>query len=136
MTFYIKDVVKRIKNRRLELNYSYQDLAEKSGISKSTLQRYETGTIEDIPLDKFNKIAEALDTTPEFLMGWIEKKEKTIIVHEFTNATEALKFILEQPVLMAYGGYDLEKMTNEELIDLANDILLTIKISTERRKNK
>src|SRR6056297_4253776 len=101
LTFYIKDVVKRIKNRRLELNYSYQDLAEKSGISKSTLQRYETGTIDDIPLDKFNKIAEALDTTPEFLMGWIEKKEKTIIVHEFTNATEALKFILEQPVLMA-----------------------------------
>lgn len=133
MTFSVKDIVERIKKRRIELDYSYQDLADKSGISKSTLQRYETGAIEDIPLDKFNKIAQALNTTPEYLMGSTEKEKPT---SNFTDAREALKFILEQPVVMAYGGYDPNKMSDEEIIELANDILLTIRISTERRKNK
>lgn len=136
MTFSIKEIVSRIKTRRIELSFSYQDLAEKSGISKSTLQRYETGAIEDIPLDKFKKIAEALSTTPEYLMRWTEKKENIITIHEFTNALDAMKFILKQPVIMAYCGYALDKLDDNELIDIANDLLYAIKLSAERHKRK
>ena len=46
------EIVDRIKARRIELGYSYQDLADKTGMSKSTLQRYEAGAIKNIPLDK------------------------------------------------------------------------------------
>ena len=42
----------RLKERRLFLNMTYQDLADKTGISKSTLQRYETGGIQNLPYDK------------------------------------------------------------------------------------
>lgn len=52
----------------------------------------------------------------------------------FENAQDAIKFILEQPALMAYGGYDLEDMSEEDIMELANDILLTVKVSIERRK--
>ena len=41
----MQDIIKRMKTRREELNMSYQTLSEKVGISKSTLQRYETGYI-------------------------------------------------------------------------------------------
>lgn len=51
----------------------------------------------------------------------------------FSSAQEAMKFILEQPALMAYGGYDLEEMSDEEILDLANDLLLTLRVSIERR---
>ena len=42
----MQDIMKRMKTRREELNMSYQTLSEKVGISKSTLQRYETGYIK------------------------------------------------------------------------------------------
>ena len=35
----------RIKSRRLELNLSQQYIAEKMDVNKSTIQRYEAGTI-------------------------------------------------------------------------------------------
>ena len=69
------NIVKRIKKRRLELKYSFQDLADKTNMSKSTLQRYETGTIKNLPLDKLEVLASALQTTPSYLMGWDEVKE-------------------------------------------------------------
>ena len=39
-------MMERLKRRRKELGYSYQDLANLTQMSKSTLQRYETGGIK------------------------------------------------------------------------------------------
>ena len=72
----VNNIVKRIKKRRLELEYSFQDLADKTNMSKSTLQRYETGAIKNLPLDKLEVLASALQTTPAYLMGWDEAKEE------------------------------------------------------------
>lgn len=72
----VNNIVKRIKKRRLELEYSFQDLADKTNMSKSTLQRYETGAIKNLPLDKLEVLASALQTTPSYLMGWDEAKEE------------------------------------------------------------
>lgn len=60
----------RIQTRRLELGLSYQDLADRTGMSKSSLQRYETGGIANIPLHRLDAIAAALEVSPEWLMGW------------------------------------------------------------------
>lgn len=73
---YVNDIVKRIKTRRLELEYSFQDLANKTNMSKSTLQRYETGAIKNLPLDKLKVLASALQTTPAYLMGWEDTTEE------------------------------------------------------------
>ncbi len=67
----INHIIRRIKDSREALGYSYQDLAEKTGLSKSTLQRYETGAIKNIPIQKLEILAEALEVTPNYLMGWI-----------------------------------------------------------------
>ena len=66
----MRNIVERIKSRRLELNFSFQDLADLTGMSKSTLQRYETGGIKNIPLDKLKTLAKALEVSPEWIMGW------------------------------------------------------------------
>ncbi|QUH28255.1 helix-turn-helix domain-containing protein [Vallitalea guaymasensis] len=87
-----KDIIKRIKNRRIKLSLSYQDLAKKTGLSKSTLQRYETGTIGNIPLDKLEILAKALCVSPAYIMGWekdvVNKKPKTIAAHSTVNICE------------------------------------------------
>lgn len=66
----MQEIIKRIKNRRQELKLSFQDVADLTGMSKSTLQRYETGGIKNIPLDRLKVLASALKVSPSFLMGW------------------------------------------------------------------
>ncbi len=62
-------VSERIALRRRELGLSYQELADRTGLSKSTLQRYETGAIGNIPLDKLEVLAKGLDTTDMYILG-------------------------------------------------------------------
>lgn len=71
----INEMIQRIKNRRLELGYSYDDLANLTGITKSTLQRYETGYIKKVPVQQIQPLAKALRVTPAYLMGWEDKKQ-------------------------------------------------------------
>ena len=66
----LTDLIERIKERRLKLEMSYQDLSDANGISKSTLQRYETGYIKKVPINQIEILAKALHTTPSYLMGW------------------------------------------------------------------
>jgi transcriptional regulator with XRE-family HTH domain len=42
------------------------------GKDRSTIYRYENGDIENLPLDILEPIAEVLQTTPQYLMGWQE----------------------------------------------------------------
>ncbi|MFR5643205.1 MAG: helix-turn-helix domain-containing protein [Clostridium paraputrificum] len=73
-----KDIMNRIQSKRIELKLSYQDLANKTGLSKSTLQRYETGSIRNIPLDKLEILANALEVSPMWIIGYDAPIEKEI----------------------------------------------------------
>ena len=64
-----------IKSKRLELNMTLEELANKVGISRQTIQRYESGVISNIPSDKIEKLAEALECSTAFLMGWDQKDQ-------------------------------------------------------------
>ena len=61
-----------IKSKRTECQMTLEELAEKVGVSRQTIQRYESGTISNIPSDKIELMANALKTTPAYLMGWEE----------------------------------------------------------------
>ena len=65
----------RIKVRRKHLRMSADELGRRLGKDRSTIYRYEKGDIENLPLDILEPIAVALDTTPQYLMGWEEVKK-------------------------------------------------------------
>lgn len=65
----MSEISKRILHAILAKRMSYGELSEKTGIPKSALQRYATGQTEKIPIDRLRTIAEALDTTSQYLMG-------------------------------------------------------------------
>ena len=73
----INELSNRIRAKRIELNYSYLDLANITGISKSTLQRYETGFIKKIPIQQIKLLATALNISPSYLIGWEEENKTT-----------------------------------------------------------
>lgn len=60
----------RIKQRRKDLHMSVEELAKQLGKNRATIYRYEKGDIEHLPIDVLEPLAIALDTTPQYLMGW------------------------------------------------------------------
>ncbi|MEI3380862.1 MAG: helix-turn-helix transcriptional regulator [Dorea sp.] len=79
----MSEIMLRIKTRRESLGLSFQDLAEKTNMSRSTLQRYETGSIRNMPVDKLEDIAYALNVSPAYLMGW--EDNKSMLTPEFNR---------------------------------------------------
>lgn len=60
----------RIKERRIEMGYTVDQLAEILGKNRATVYRYESGDIDDMPTKVLESVAKALRTTPARLMGW------------------------------------------------------------------
>lgn len=70
----------KIKQRRLELGWSLQELTDKMGYAnKSSVARIESGEI-DPPQSKVVKFAEVLRTDITYLMDWEEVKKKNDIL--------------------------------------------------------
>ena len=67
------DLANRLRSKRIENNFSLQEVADKIGVSKVTISRYETLDITNIPSDKIEKIAKLYGVSPAYLMGWTEE---------------------------------------------------------------
>lgn len=74
-----KEIGEKIKEKREKMNLSQEQLAEKLGYkSKTSIHKVEQG-MTDLPQSKIIEFAKALNTTPAYLMGWVnEKVEKNI----------------------------------------------------------
>lgn len=92
---------KRIKKRREELQLSQDELAKKVGYtSRSTINKIEK-EINDITQSKIVAFADALDTTPAYLMGWDNDLEKK--AEEFKPYTiETLRKIIDSYPELSY----------------------------------
>lgn len=62
----------RIRKQREKLGISQTDLAKNVKISKQTLYKYETNIITNVPSNTVQNIAEVLNISPAYLMGWVE----------------------------------------------------------------
>lgn len=60
----------RIKQRRIELGLSVDEVAEKLGKNRATIYRYESNDIENFPVGTLEPLAKILETTPAQLIGW------------------------------------------------------------------
>ena len=73
-----KTVGSRAKARRKELGLTMDYLAEKLDVNKSTIMRYEKGTIDNTKRLVIEGLANALHVTPEYLRGETDEYESEI----------------------------------------------------------
>ena len=86
-------------------------------------------------INNSDRVAEQNDISS--YLGTTDKKIRDMATLEnFEDAEQALKFIISQPILAAYGGYDLNNMSDEEIIEIANDMLFAMRLSLEKLRKK
>ena len=64
------DTGSKIKDLRLSLGLTLEEVGNAVGVGKSTVRKWETGDIANMRRDKIAKLASALHTTPAYIMGW------------------------------------------------------------------
>ncbi len=67
----------RIKERRLQMAYTQEELAQKLGLQKSAIAKYENGRVENIKRSVIAEMANVLECSPSYLMGWDEASPKS-----------------------------------------------------------
>lgn len=70
-----KVIGERIETRRKQLGLTLDDIAREIGVAKSTIQRYERGTIETIKLPVIEAIANIMAVNPAWLCGKTDDME-------------------------------------------------------------
>lgn len=75
MTVICMTVGERIKAYREKANLTQAELGKSCGISKQAICNYEKNLVEDIPISRIEKIAEALEIESAYLIGWKEEQK-------------------------------------------------------------
>jgi repressor LexA len=70
MTAESKEIIKRLKECIENSGLTYLELEKRTGIAKSSLQRYANGVTKKIPVDSIQTIAVAIGVAPEYILGW------------------------------------------------------------------
>ena len=65
-------LAERIHAARLAKHLTLEQLGQMTGVGKSAINKYEKGVVTNIPPERLELLANALDVTPGYLMGWSE----------------------------------------------------------------
>ena len=133
---------KYLHNEREKRNMSLREFSELLGISHTYLNKLENGkdprngkpvspTIETL-----NEISKALHVSLEYLLevSYVKTNNFEQEYQSFATPQEALSFILKQDMIADFGGYDLDSMSDEEIMEMAEDVADMLKIVSKRHK--
>lgn len=112
----MKSIGNRIKNRREELGLSQDELAQKLGYkSRSSINKIESGE-RNLTQSKIKAIADALNTTPGYIMGWSEGNVNLLPPEEAADIMFKLSQDEEALIKILRGATEKEKKMIAEMI--------------------
>lgn len=140
----------KIKDLRKDNSITQEELAKNIGVSTSMVGMYETNARKP-SYEVLIKIANYFGVSTDYLLGKTENrtcfkkftddkndqvKEESELYNaeEFKTPESAMQFILRQPSIMGFGGFEINKMTDEEIIEFANELLRQLKLISYKYK--
>ncbi len=116
-----------IANRRKELGLTLEEVANKVGVSKSTVKKWESGFIKNMRRDKMGLLAEALQLSP---MDLLEDTPATDGYYDDPDTAELAEKLRTDPELKVLFSA-AQDLSPEEMQQAANYIRF---LKTERDK--
>lgn len=113
----------RIKERRIAMGLTQEELGEKLGLQKSAIAKYENGRVENIKRSIILKMADILDCDPGYLLGFRNQPKDS---YYFDDATaEKAQQLFETPGFSVL--FDAARGSRPEDLQMAADLLKRLK---------
>lgn len=124
----------RIKSLRINNNLNQKELAKKLNISNTTLSQYESA--QRVPSDEIKiQIANIFNVSLDYLLGKSNiKNPYKEIPDKITTVDEAIQFLIEDSTIFGFNGFDVNKLSDEEKINFANELLEQFKLVSYKYK--
>lgn len=101
----------KIRALRERADMTLEELGRLCGTTRQTIYKYENLVVTNIPTDRLETIAKALNTTPAYLMGWDETPEGAIELSE----NDFIELPVIGSIAAGYNGEAIEEETGEKL---------------------
>ena len=113
----MNDLGKRIRQRRIELGLTQEELAKRVGYtSRSSVNKIEIGK-NLLTQPKIITFANALQTTPAYLMGWSDNEHISYGASNIYPVDNIISFEVLGSVRAGYDGM-IDEVSTGEIIDL------------------
>lgn len=89
-----QEIAKKLLEAYEKSRLSYADLSRATGIPKSMIQRYFTGSVERIPVERLEALCGALGLDVEELLGWDNSARKQREKRAFYDSMTPMQAIL------------------------------------------
>lgn len=94
-----QEIGQKIKQKRKSLNLTQLQLAEKVGLTESSISRYESGKIATMPTSTVNKICSVLNIKPSELLGITEENSFEYDLKEILHSVDDLPLDIKKDLL-------------------------------------
>lgn len=121
----------RIKAKREQLGYTQEELGRMCGTTKQTIFKYETGIVTNIPLARLDTIANKLNVSAAYLMGWEETDpQNAALINPTTPSSPSSPLSTEDEALL----YAYHHATPDDKAIIDN--IVSRYVSTSSRESK
>ncbi|SHI91291.1 Transcriptional regulator, contains XRE-family HTH domain [Clostridium amylolyticum] len=139
-----------IEDRLEELDMNFEKLSDETKIPLIFFEKLDDIIPDEGDYNQIQKIARTLNMEPSILAEALYRQQPPIYegislnsedgfrVEENTvtygsddkihDPEDAMAFLIKQPSLAAYGGYDPKTMSDEEIVEFANELLRQLKL--------
>jgi transcriptional regulator with XRE-family HTH domain len=110
----------RIKELRLLSEMSQEELGKRVGVQRAAINKYEKGTVENIPIKTIEKIAQVFDVSPAYIVGW--NKEDTSLSAEVKTIQGVKLFYGSDSVELLESFNNLTPKGKKKVLQYLDDI--------------
>lgn len=111
----------KIRELRLLADMSQEELGRRVGVQRAAIQKYEKGTVINVPIATIEKIATVFDVSPTYLVGWGEDTSNPLAA-EVRVIQGVNRFFGKESVELLEIYTTLSSAGKKKLLQYANDI--------------
>lgn len=87
----------RIRKLREDKGLTQEELAKLLNTKRQTISKYEKSVVTNIPSDRIEAMADILETTPQYILGWEESEEEAQNIKKSDAIADITKNLFDKP---------------------------------------
>ena len=116
-------IAKNIKLNRKKNNLTQEDLAKKLDTVRQTIQKYENGTVTNIPLEKLKKMSQIFNISIQEILG-LENEQKLYFT-DFSKNIDELEEYLKNLSYIFFENKEIKNIKKVEFIEFCQKTYLS-----------